>query len=75
MKKYIQNSLISGIYTFLLIVATCFLIYKITNISIAADMMHNKQSIFSKKIFSNGLTQLEYRYLLFMVIVFTQKIL
>ena len=75
MKKHICNSFTSGIYTFLLIVVTYFLICKITNISIAADIRHYKQRIVSKKIFLNRLTELEYQYLLFIVIVFTWKVL
>ena len=69
-KKYTRKSLTSCIHTFLLIVVTCFLIHKITIASIAADMMHYKQSIVPKRIFLNILTQLEYQYLLFIVIVF-----
>ena len=45
-----------------------FSIYKITNILIAADMMHYKQSIVSKSIFINRLTESEYQYLLFIFI-------
>ena len=66
-KKY-KILLTSGIYTFLWIIVICFLINKITTISIAADMIHYKQNFVSKKIFLNGLTELEYQYLLFIVI-------
>ena len=36
-----------------------------------ADVMHDKQSIVSKKTFLNRLAELEYQYLLFIVIGFT----
>ena len=66
MQKNIYKILLTNsIYTFLLIVVIYFLMNKITNISIAADMMHYKQSFVSKKIL---LTELEYQYLLFIVI-------
>ena len=67
-QKIYKILLTKGIYTFLWIIVICFLINKIINISIAADMMHYKQSFVSKKIFLNGLTELEYQYLLFIVI-------
>ena len=67
-KKIYKILLTRGIYTFFFIIVICFLIYKITNISIAVDMMHYKQSFVSKKIFLNGLTELEYQYLFFIVI-------